>query len=124
MPDRTAVAAICLHISAVVYVILAVLLLGLSFESDSGLEFFLAVASIGLVVGVEAVARALQRRRFWGWVAGLCVFAVYVPSLFLPLGAVGLWALLAPGSRAACGVGGAESGTASNAATNSTESIA
>jgi catechol 2,3-dioxygenase-like lactoylglutathione lyase family enzyme len=63
------------------------------------------VFSLALVAGIELVALGLRRRRFWAWVAGLCIFGVYAPSLFLPLGALGLWGLLDAGSRRAFGVG-------------------
>jgi hypothetical protein len=60
---------------------------------------------VGFAVFIEIVARALNRRRFWAWVAGLCVSGLYIPSLFLPLGVMGLIGLLDPASRAAFGVG-------------------
>ena len=58
-----------------------------------------------LAVGVEVVAYGIHKRRFWGWVAGLAVFGLYATSLFFPLGALGLWGLLAPGSRIEFGIG-------------------
>jgi hypothetical protein len=61
--------------------------------------------SVGFAVFVEIVVRALNRRKFWGWVAGLCLSGLYIPSLFLPLGVMGLVGLLDPASRAAFGVG-------------------
>jgi len=51
------------------------------------------------------VCTALRRRQFWAWVAGLCISGLYIPSLFLPLGVMGLVGLLDPASRAAFGVG-------------------
>ncbi len=51
------------------------------------------------------VARGLRRRRYWAWVAGVCILTLYIPTVFLPLGAVGLWALLTPATRALFGVG-------------------
>jgi hypothetical protein len=61
---------------------------------------------IALIVGIEFVAAGLRRRALWAWVAGLCIFGLYVPSLFLPLGALGLWGLLGEGSRREFGVSG------------------
>ena len=60
---------------------------------------------LALAVGIEFVAAGLRRRRFWAWVAALCIFGIYLPSLFLPLGALGLWGLLDLGSRAEFGMG-------------------
>jgi len=61
--------------------------------------------SVGFAVFVEIVVQGLKRRKFWAWVAGLCLSGLYVPSLFLPLGVMGLIGLLDPASRAAFGVG-------------------
>ncbi|MBL8792282.1 MAG: hypothetical protein JNM56_00100 [Planctomycetia bacterium] len=70
-----------------------------------GIGVFMLLFCLALIVGIEAVAWGLQRRKFWAWIAGLCIFAMYVPSLFLPLGAFGLWGLLDEGSRAEFGIG-------------------
>ncbi|HLE03353.1 MAG TPA: hypothetical protein VI729_01900 [Anaerolineales bacterium] len=59
----------------------------------------------GFAVFIEIVVRALNRRKFWAWVAGLCLSGLYIPSLFLPLGVMGLIGLLDPASRAEFGVG-------------------
>lgn len=64
------------------------------------------VVCLALIAGIEFVASGLKRRKFWAWVAGLCIFGVYVPSLFLPLGALGLWGLLDTGARKEFGVDG------------------
>jgi hypothetical protein len=114
MKNRVAIALVCLHISAVIYLILGLGFLGLCFVADFGAHRAIAIAfgvvmlitCIALVIGIEVVASGLRRHRFWAWVAGLCIFGLYVPSLFLPLGALGLWGLLDPGSRAAFGIGG------------------
>lgn len=78
-------AIVCLHISAVLYILVGVL---------------------ALAAGIEFVFVGLRRRKRWDWIAGLCVFGIYLPSLFLPLGAFGLWGLLDGGSRKEFGVGG------------------
>ena len=66
---------------------------------------FLGGVCLALVLGIELVAYGIHRRGFWAWIAGLCIFAVYVPSLFFPLGVLGLWGLLDGGSREVFGVG-------------------
>lgn len=70
-----------------------------------GLAIFLLLFCFGLAVGVEVLMAGLRKRRFWAWIVGIIVSGVYVPSVFLPLGALGLWGLLAAGSRKAFGVG-------------------
>jgi hypothetical protein len=117
MKNRVAIALVCLHISAVIYLILGlgclVLFRVTGFYQEDGDRVLAVVFAVvmltvcvALAIGIEAVAFGLRRRKFWAWVAGLCIFGLYVPSLFLPLGALGLWGLLDPGSRAAFGIGG------------------
>src|SRR4051812_36652194 len=101
MRDRIRVAAISLHISAVIYVIVGLVFLGYSRSDDplasppAEVAVLGCVLSLALAAGIETVAHGLRRRRYWGWVAGLCIFTLYIPTVFLPLGALGLWALLA-----------------------------
>ena len=115
MKSRVGVALVCLHISAVLYLLLGLslpLLLTLDDGGNldafaaTGISVFLFFFCALIAVGVEVVAYGIHKRKFWGWVAGLIVFGIYAPSLFLPLGAFGLWGLLATGSRAEFGVGG------------------
>jgi chromate transport protein ChrA len=110
VPNRIAVSSVCLHVSAAIYVALGFLFVGLSYSPDYSEEFTVGLGRamlafcICIALGIEIVALGLRRRKFWAWVAGLCVFALYVPSPFLPLGALGLWGLLTPGSRATFGL--------------------
>lgn len=103
-------AVVCLHISAGLYLLLGLLAVPLFVADDPdgiGRPFAvgLFVCCLALIAGIEFVAYGLSRRKFWAWVAGVCIFAIYAPSLFFPLGALGLWGLLDAGSRAEFGVG-------------------
>jgi hypothetical protein len=103
-------AVVCLHISAGLYVLIGVALVPMFLDADpSGLGMAFAAGTLvfclALAGGIEFVVWGLGRRKFWAWVAGLCLFGLYVPSLFFPLGALGLWGLLDEGSRAEFDVG-------------------
>lgn len=107
-PNRIRMAIVCLHVSSILYVLFAIvfpLLFFLMPEDDTPPAFRIVLAvllgGIGLVcaIGAEVVAWGLGRRRYWAWIAGLCVFGLYTPSLFLPLGVLGLWGLLDSGSQ-------------------------
>jgi hypothetical protein len=111
---RLGMATTCLHISAALYVLGAVALVGLAAwglddpnaPGPQGLVLVaFALFCALLAVVPEIAALGIRRRRFWGWVLGLIIFGLYIPSLFLPLGALGLWGLLDAGSRAEMGVG-------------------
>ncbi len=111
MSDRIGVATICLHSSSAIYLIAGLAFLGYSrlpaqptnLPSEAGLVG--CITCLTLAAGIELVARGLRRRRYWAWVAGVCILTLYVPTVFLPLGALGLWALLTPATRALFGVG-------------------
>ena len=109
---RIRLAIIALRISEGLYVLIALCLpaVALSFpDVQEQLPIWIGICTglltIGFAVLIEIVVRALNRRRFWAWVAGLCISGLYIPSLFLPLGIMGLIGLLDPVSRAAFGVG-------------------
>ncbi len=107
--SRVPIALFCLHVSAAIYAALGLVFLFADLPSElstGAINVMLAAVAIGCAVGVELVAYGIRKRRFWGWVAGLVVFGMYVPSLFFPLGALGLWGLPATGSRAQFGMAG------------------
>jgi hypothetical protein len=110
MPHRIGMATTCLHISAALYLVVGLLMFWLFSQDDQsgfGMAFGIGmfIFCLALIVGIEAVAAGLRRRKFWAWIAGLCIFGLYAPSIFLPLGALGLWGLLDAGSRAEFGIG-------------------
>jgi type II secretory pathway pseudopilin PulG len=116
-PNRLKLATVSLRIGAVFYALLGVGVLVAAVFVDPpdttpsdrwfflGMLVFLGLVSLGMAAASELIVWGLARRRMWAWVAGLCVFGLYVPSLFFPLGALGLWGLLDPGSRALFGMG-------------------
>ncbi len=109
MQHRIGLAIWSLHISAALYTGIGLLvpMLFHIYGVRGGQVFSIVVLllCLALVVGIEIVNAGLRRRKFWAWVAGLCIFATYLPSLFLPLGALGLWGLLDGGSQAEFRVG-------------------
>ncbi|HKB03910.1 MAG TPA: hypothetical protein VKD90_16935 [Gemmataceae bacterium] len=114
MPHRIGLAIACLHVSAALYLLVGALMFSPYLLSDTGPSLPAAIAlaalCLGLSAAAEVIAAGLRRRRLWAWIAGLCVFGMYLPSMFLPLGAVGLWGLLDAGSRAQFGIGGKRGG--------------
>lgn len=106
MPHKIGLAITCLHISAAIYLLIgiAVGLFGVAFRAEmESQDFVLVWTLLGIVVGfiavIEVTAWGLQQRKFWAWVVGLIIFALYVPSLFIPLGVLGLIGLLNDASR-------------------------
>lgn len=113
-PSRVGIALACLHISAVGYVLLGFVMPALfslpEMNEGSGpppafMSWFMFAFCFAIAIGVEVVAYGVQRRKFWGWVAGLAVFGMYATSICFPLGGLGLWGLLAQGSREEFGIG-------------------
>ena len=96
MTDRIGVAAICLRISAAIYLIAGLAFIGYSLPSaqptrlPSGIGWATGALCLAFAAGIELVARGLRRHRHWGWVAGVCILTLSIPTVLLPLGAVGL----------------------------------
>ena len=111
MKNRIGVTIGVLHICAFLTVATGVLLF--TFAGDPEMTDALGGASGGFVAVmcavfallIEATVWGLKKRKFWAWVVGLCLCAVYTLSVLLPLGALGLWGLLASGSRRDFGLG-------------------
>ena len=78
---------------------------GSNAEIEMGFGVFVFIFSALIAVGVEVVAYGIRKHKFWGWIAGLIVYGRYLPSLFLPLGVLGLWGFLTEGSRVEFGLG-------------------
>jgi hypothetical protein len=106
--NRIKLAVVCLQISAIVS-LLAVIFLQ-NFLGGINSPFPNLVT--GLVTGVAlafttltaVLAFGLQRRKRWAWNVSVGLFALYVASGSVLLGAVGLWGLLDVGSRREFGV--------------------
>lgn len=59
----------------------------------------IAVTSLCIIAFNEVVLHYLRKGAFWSWVAGVIVFGLYIPSIFLPLGVIGLTGLMNPAVR-------------------------
>lgn len=115
LPGRLRLTVVCLHISAGLYVLVALgavlvpLLLIPSLPPEEAAAagifvifgLFFALICIGLAIGVELVTWHLTKLRYWAWITAIVICAFYLTSLFLPLGALGLWGLLDAGTQAA-----------------------
>ncbi len=71
-----------------------------------GLVFFIIsfLIMMGLVIFLGYIVKDLRRKKFWAWVAGVCIFGLCLPTIFLPIGILGLFWLLKPEVRHECHV--------------------
>lgn len=108
MPHKIHFATVSLHISAAMYLLIGLAMFPLvdAGKLEYGQQFAWALFAfcLVLILGIEIVAVGLRRRRYWAWIAGICIFGMYASSLFMPLGAFGLWGLLDSRSRAEFGM--------------------
>ena len=109
-PHRIGAAAVCLRISAVIYVLVGLLFFPLMTAGFDDMSAFPLLAAFGMFAFCVVLAILLGRlieglwdRKLWAWAAGLAVFGIYIPSGFFLLGAIGVWALLQPSTRAEFG---------------------
>jgi hypothetical protein len=108
-------ALICLHTSAAIFLVCGATLAWKPLWDARAVDrelLWLAVVMTAmlvgvcalLVAGVEVIAYGVAQRRRWAWIAGVGLFATFIPSLFLPLGVLGLWGLLDRKTREEFGV--------------------
>lgn len=101
--DRTGIAITCLQIAGWLQIPAGIFGM-LVFAAGSAPHRWALVVSVGLV-GATSVflgllsARWLGQGKPKGWVTAATLAGVYLPSLFLPLSVVLLWALLSRGTR-------------------------
>lgn len=98
MPSKLKMTIICLHISTVLYVLVTIIL-GFILCSGVGLEtniimILMAAISLFMIIFIEIVVFNLKKYRFWAWVTGIALCGLYIPSIFIVLGGLGLWGLL------------------------------
>ncbi|GEM_PF-5136446 len=115
LPGRLRLVVVCFRISTVLYILLGLFaIVGPTFLIPSlppeeaavagifvifGLIF--GLVSIGIAIGVEVVVWYLKQLRYWAWVTAIVISALYLTSIFLPLGILGLLGLLDAETQAA-----------------------
>jgi len=104
---------VCFHISAVLYVLFGILAFAMfaflmpsiepDFPSDVGWIFgiLMLLLCILLAIGIEVVTWGLRNLQYWAWVTGIVISAIYIPSIFLVFGILGLIGLLNSDTQAA-----------------------
>jgi hypothetical protein len=93
MKSKLSLALLGLRISTILYYLIMLGCVVWSFVPPVDPEFNHAIFAwvlflflIPFVVFLEILILHLKRRKYWAWIAGLVVAALYAPSLFLPLG--------------------------------------
>jgi hypothetical protein len=103
---RIGMSIVCLHVSAALYLIVGLAMFPLfSMDDEMGsagplIAVLMFAFCLALIVGIEFVVWGLKKRRYWAWIVGIVIFGIYLPSLYLVLGALGMWGLLDESSRA------------------------
>ena len=113
IPKTLKLATIPLRISSILYLLVAVL--GFVFLFAGGDDcppelavimgitwLFTAAMSIGMIVFIEIVIKALKNGKYWAWIAGLCLAGLYISSAFLLLGVFMLIGLLKDDTKKHC----------------------
>jgi hypothetical protein len=95
-------ALISLRIAAILYFILAAVIVVLSFSLDKGLALiFMSLVAFGMGYLMLKIRLGLIAGKYWAWVAGIIISGMQVFSIFFPLGIMGLIGLLNTKTRQA-----------------------
>ena len=87
---------VCLRISSILYFLLGLAFIPLSFlisneEPFLGFFFFFFFFfSTGIGVFIEIVIAGLKKKKKWTWMAALILCIMYIPSAFVILGVIGI----------------------------------
>jgi hypothetical protein len=105
-------AIIAIRISTVIYYLLFIGFIIAGFlippeaeEFNRYMAWFISIFTLPFIIFLEVLIIHLKRRRYWAWIGGLIVGAMYAPSLFLPLGIMILIGLLSEQGRLEFGIG-------------------
>jgi hypothetical protein len=105
---------ICLRISSVLYFLIAIVCvlpfftITLGDESSADAMILritwgsMCVLSLVFGIFIEFIIKALKCGQYWGWIAGLCLAGLYIPSGFMVLGIIMLINLLKEESKEYC----------------------
>jgi hypothetical protein len=102
MNSKVNLAILGIRISTVIYYLIILgCLASLFFLSgfDLIMPIVLIVFTLPFAIFLEVLIIHLRKRSYWAWIAGLVVGVLYIPSLFLPFGAMIFFGLLPETSR-------------------------
>lgn len=103
--NKIILTTVSLNLSAMIYAAVGLVMFILAASHDNEvLGTFFLLFCLFLAVGILFVVRGIKKRKYWAWIAGICICGLYIPSAYFPLGALGLWGLLDAGSREEFGV--------------------
>ncbi|HEX6902864.1 MAG TPA: hypothetical protein VF789_24325 [Thermoanaerobaculia bacterium] len=102
--NRIKLAVASLQISAVVFLLMVIVFQSLLGGINSLIPNLVTGFFLAFTILTAVLAFGLQRRKRWAWNVSVGLFALYVASGSVLLGAVGLWGLLDVGSRREFGV--------------------
>ncbi len=98
--SREIVAKICLHLAAGIFFLCGILFFVFFKKTMGEPDFFIiCFAMILFAVLNELAVYGLNKKRYWGRVLSVGLFVIYIPTPFMLLGLIGLWALLAKKAR-------------------------
>jgi hypothetical protein len=112
MKSRIGMAIICLHIDAVIALLVGISVIGVYVREGMvfGEEPYtsgLLTVLLPLIAFIEIAAFGLQKRQKWAWIMALVIFLCFSGSVIcMPVVPFGLWGLFDRNSLRECGVVG------------------
>nr|WP_010246185.1 hypothetical protein [Acetivibrio cellulolyticus] len=89
-------AIICIRIASIIYFLIAVLLVVFGFFLKEDLLIFIlySVFILPMVFWCEITILGLKKTKYWAWVSSIIMFAIFIPSLFIIMGIIGIKTML------------------------------
>jgi len=85
---------VVLHISAVIYFLLAISLITVLAPYLPGRYSSIAGFVIIWGIFIEVVIKGLKDNKYWAWIAGIIISGLQIPSILIILGIIGLIGLV------------------------------
>ena len=63
--------------------------------------FIAGIGSLAFGIFVEYVTKELKKNKFWAWIVAIIISGIYIPSIFIILGIIGLLGLVHKNTRTA-----------------------
>lgn len=89
----------CLRAGSLITLLVDILIVSLGVLDNISKNIFFCILSLFLISWYEITARGLKKRRTWAWKSAIVIFGLYIPTLLIIPGILGMQVILTKSSR-------------------------